>query len=479
MLHLFDRKKRNNGKPKAIRRFFNLLLGIILLLTFIPNNSSSAQNLNSVYADDPTGMLIYKTFGDPETDLQPPPAPCEGENCDADSTAFYKPYSVGSLSSESRSDLIEVTSPQMWPFSPTVKIFSHWPAGTTTTCSGMMVEAKYVLTAAHCIYSHAPENCLEGESACWVDDIEAIPSYQDGDQPFGESGYQTILTWKDWTISQDTNFDLAAIQLRYPIGASIGWLGVGFNNDDSYFTNNVLSSSSYPEDPPYDGERMYVWNGMVDDAVSSDEILYLNHDSDSGQMGGTLNGENGVAYGVYSLDIADTQTGVTRITYAKFDSIRTFIQEGQPKSDLDLTAFDVQAKPKWNFPGHKLTDVNVFIQNYSTTDIPFGCYQIDIYLSPDNLISESDTLLNSFTYESAFGPNQGVRVAVPPETELWLPNVIHGSEPNGGTFYVGVIVQSLDGEVNTENNRSDYYQPEPIWVNDSNNSNYVFPLWVR
>ncbi len=462
-----------------MKGFFNLLIGLFLILSLFPSTSSNAQSLDTVQADDSGGMLIYKTFGESETDLQPMPAPCDGENCDADSTPYYKPDFVTTTSAAGRSNLVEVTNPDMWPFSPTVKIFSHWPSGDTTTCTGMMVGEKFVLTAAHCVYTHQPAYCPTGETACWVDDIEAVPAYQDGSEPYGESGYQTILTWTDWTDSQSSDFDLAAIQLRYPIGVSIGWLGVGFNTDNSYFTSNLFSSTAYPEESPYDGERMYDWSGPVDDAVTSDEVFYINHECDTGQLGATLNGENGVLYGVYAFDDAGTRTGITRITYAKFDSIRTFIQAGQPKSDLDLTAFDVHADPKWNFPGHKLNGLDFYLQNYSMDSLPYGSYQIDVYLSLDNIIDDGDTLLNSFTYEGAFDPNQGIRVSVPPEVELWLPSVIHGSEPNGGTFYIGVVVGSLDGEVNVANNRSDYYQPEAVWINDSDNSNYLFPLWIR
>lgn len=462
-----------------MRGIFNLLMGLVLVLSLLPNSSSNALSLNTHQTDDPDGMLIYKTYGESETDLQPLPAPCEGENCDADSTPCYKPFSVESTSTGDRSGLVEVTDPDMWPFSPTVKLFSHWPSGLTSTCTGMMVEAKVVLTAAHCVYSHLPENCPAGEPACWVEDVEAIPAYQDGSEPYGKSGYQTILTWTDWTDSQNVDFDLAAIQLRYPIGATIGWLGVGFNTDDGYFTNNSFSSTSYPEESPYDGECMYRWDGSVDDAATSEDIFFLNQDCDTGQMGGTLNSEDAVIYGVYAFDDAGSQTGVTRITYAKFDPIRTFIEVGQPKSDLDLTAFDVHVGSKWNFPGQKLNGVDFYLQNYSIDPLPYDSYQIDIYLSTDNLISDSDILLNSYLYEGAFDPNQGIRVTVPPDVELWLPPELHGSEPNGGTFYIGVISAGLDGEINLANNRSDYFQPEAIWINDSDNSNYFFPVWVR
>ncbi|MBG0788773.1 MAG: hypothetical protein H0S79_27095, partial [Anaerolineaceae bacterium] len=100
-------------------------------------------------------------------------------------------------------------------------------------------------------------------------------------------------------------------------------------------------------------------------------------------------------------------------------------------------------------------------------------YLVEIYLSTDNLITTADTYLGTVTYEGAFEANRGVRVT--PDQALTLPNELHGSETCGGTFYIGTIVDLSDA--NPDDNSANYFQPVPIWVFDSDNSNYLFPIW--
>lgn len=462
-------KKEFFAPIPLVVRFMACLLLISILLPLQP---VSAKQETGPAVTETEGLLIYKSFENPSPDTQSLPAPCSGEDCDLGSTDHYKPFTPFITTTSNPSP---VDNPSLWPYAATVKILSHWPSGVTSTCSGTLVDAKYVITAAHCIYTFAPENCNEGDSSCWVDDLEALPAYQNGEAPAGRSGYESILTWTDWTENQMPEYDLAAIKLRYPLGAQVGWLGAGFNADDSFFTESTFALAGYPEAAPYNGEDMAFWSGQVSIADSSVDLLHLNRNFDAGWDGATLNAENGVAYAVVSS--VDPAAGVTltRITYRKFDAIRAFILDGLPKVDGgNLTTFSVQADPKWNFPGRTLTLTNVTLWNYSNSALPYATFPVDIYLSADNCISAADdTYLGTYTYEGAFEANQGVRISL--NQPLLLPEEIHGSEVLGGTFYIGTIVDFEDA--NLDDNPSDYYQPEAIWVFDSDNSNYIFPIW--
>ena len=182
------------------------------------------------------------------------------ENCDQDFTPYYKPDV--NPTPYTRSELEQVTTTGMWPYTPTVKIYAHWPSGETTTCSGMLVQALTLVTAGQCVYTHQADLCPAGEESCWVDDLEAIPAYSNGEEPFSKSGYQSILTWTAWTEAENSAYDLAAVQLRYPIGAPLGWLGIGFNTDDSFFTNQSFNSTSYPLSAPFNGVKLWL-NGRT------------------------------------------------------------------------------------------------------------------------------------------------------------------------------------------------------------------------
>ena len=450
----------------------SLLTGIVLFACLFPLSTAYAQT------EPPTepaperisaeNQLIFKTFGDPVAQTQPLPAPCSGEACAFGATAWYKPFTVFIPSDEA---LPPAENPSLWPNAATVKLLSHWPSGETTTCSGMLVDAKYVLTAAHCLYTHLPENCSGDDLACWVDDLEAMPAYQGGEAPAGRSGYESILTWTDWTESAAPYSDLAAVKLRYPLGAEVGWVGIGFNADDAFFANNTFALSGYPES---DGADMAFWSGGVNGV--SDELLHLTADLAAGWEGATLNAEDGRAYGVVSA--AQTGLGVTviRLTYPTFEAIRTFIQEGQPKEDGgNLTPFMVSAGPEWAFPGNALNPLDFILWNYSNSPLPADSYPVDIYLSTDNYITTEDTYLGTTTFEGALAANQGLRLS--PTQLFWLPEEIHGTEVLGGTFYIGAIVNFADA--NPDDNGTDYYQPQPIWVFDSDNSNYTFPIWCQ
>lgn len=463
---------RNKLKSVAGRSWAVRIMTCLLLVTLLlPTHPANAQQPVPSSTLESEGMLIFKNFEDPSPVTHPHPAPCSGADCDFGLTAYYKPFTPFITNTSNPSP---VDNPSLWPYAATVKIVSHWPSGASSTCSGTLVDAKYVLTAAHCVFTFLPENCEAGDSSCWVNDLEALPAYQDGEAPAGRSGYETILTWTDWTDSQLAEYDLAAIKLRYPLGAQVGWLGAGFYADDTFFTNNTFAIAGYPESAPYNGADMAIWTGQVSVVNASNDLLQLNGNFDTGWDGATLNAENGVAYGVVSSVAGGTDVTLTRITYEKFDAIRTFIQDGQPKEDGgNLTSFFVQAGPEWNFPGQELTDMDFILWNYSDSALPYATYLVDIYLSTDNLITTADTYLGTASYEGAFDANQGVRVI--PDQVLSLPEELHGSETCGGTFYIGTIVNFSDA--NPDDNGANYFQPEPIWVFDSDNSNYLFPIW--
>ena len=453
-----------------------ILISALILCAYPAQTISAQSNTND---DEPPqeNRLIYKHFAG-DIDFGSLSAHCE--DCNEGYIPHFKPDIE--QPGEHRyltdgPDWVEVSAPLMWPFSATVKVRSHWPVGEPTDCSGMLVDARYILTAAQCVYTHSSERCLAGDDACWVEDLEGIPTYADGNEPLGKSGFSTIMTWTAWTEAQNFDFDLAAVQLRYPIGGYTGWMGVGFATDNDLFTEFEITSMSYPLDPPFYGEIMYLWEGSFTDATTSDEILYFDGSGDPGQSGAAYNRNNGITYGVFSHNDPILGAAVTRITYQKFDALRTFIEEGTPKGEPDLSIFNVQATPSWMFPGETLHSLDFYVYNHANTDLGWATYTFDIYLSTDNLITPEDALLGNVTYTGSIPGSSGFRLSVAPESLPSLPETIHGPGPLGGVYYLGVI--STLSDANETNNRSDYYQPKPIWINDSDNSTYFFPIWLR
>ncbi len=452
------------------------LMVFCALILGLGQDFTAVAQTDQTISSETTNLLIFKDFGkEPYTGSLP--EACTG-NCDHDSTPWYKPDE--NPAPYTRSELTEAPTTGMWPYTPTVKIYSHWPSGEVTTCSGMLVQALTLVTAGQCVYTHQADLCPVGKESCWVEDLEAIPAYADGEDPYGKSGYQTILTWTAWTEAENSAYDLAAVQLRYPIGAALGWLGVGFNTNDSDFLTNEFTSTSYPVSAPFNGEAMAEWTGTF--SAAETDTLHTENTGDDGQIGagfygadGIVYGTDGIVYGILTNPDAGGESIITRITYEKFAAIREFIELGMPKEALDLAVFDVHAAPLWNIPGQLINHLDFYVQNFSTEDLPEGTYAFDVYLSDDVLITDTDTWLGSVTFTGEIPATSGMRLSFSSSAGLALPAEIQGDQPNGGTFYIGVI-STLTEDVNPVNNRSNYYQPEPVWVNDSDNCNFFFPI---
>jgi V8-like Glu-specific endopeptidase len=100
--------------------------------------------------------------------------------------------------------------------------------------------ANLILTAAHCVYS-----------STYASNIEFVPEYHAGQQPYGAWVVKTITVATGWQQSQDPNLDFAFLSVAPPAGTRLPiqfvtgglWLGIdrgyrhqieviGYNNTD-------------------------------------------------------------------------------------------------------------------------------------------------------------------------------------------------------------------------------------------------------
>jgi V8-like Glu-specific endopeptidase len=80
-------------------------------------------------------------------------------------------------------------------------------------CTASVVDsltANLILTAAHCVYA-----------STYASDIEFVPAYHDGQQPYGGWAVQTIVVAAGWQQSHDPNLDFAFLSVAPPPGTRL------------------------------------------------------------------------------------------------------------------------------------------------------------------------------------------------------------------------------------------------------------------
>ncbi len=215
---------------------------------------------------------------------------------------------------------------------------------STISCSGILVGDNEVLTAGHCV-------AAGGSDPSYANAITVVPAYNMGASPFGYTQMSQWISFTQWTDNGNWDYDIAMVQLLQPIGNNVGWLGFGYNVDNSFYTNpsNTFHSFGYPAQNDAGqtvfegGERMYYMNGYIDYFESSNSMCHYNLGFKGQSGSGLYYNDNGNRFALGVLSHGSNQvpnTCHTRINGWMFNHFLDFMGvaslEEEVSSNVDI-----------------------------------------------------------------------------------------------------------------------------------------------
>lgn len=323
-----------------------------------------------------------------------------------------------------------INNPNSLPYRPVVKI------GNVT---GVLIDPYHILTAGHVISFNSG-----------MGTTKVTAGYDNGTEPYGAA--YPVLVYLLSNYSSTSSTDLGIIKLDRPIGALVGWDGYGFNSDNSYFKSGYFFNPSYPSASPYNGMAMFNWKNIFDTVFT--DFMYSFRSGYSGMSGSPAilpSGGNYVVSGV----LVSSGIKFNRITATKYDAINTVLNLNTPDG-FDMIPLGVDGYPKKVKSGSSMDSISLAVLNYSKESRSNQEVTINVYISNDSIVTQSDDLIGTYTKTVNLSSKNSEIVKI----QSGLP-VINKPE---GTYWIGAIIS---GDNTTTNNTTGRYDVSKIKVTGS------------
>lgn len=256
-----------------------------------------------------------------------------------------------------------------YPIRTSIKIFNVVNDTFKNKCSGSMISRRHVLTASHC-YSDP------NTSSIFVNRLYVCPVYDDGEPSTALhcSEVTKLYLYKNWSITYE---DFTILELQDPIGEETGWLGIGYNDDDNFFAQDIYHKFSYPavndyynagDTTAYNGDTLYHSHGKLDKPIGL-FLLANGATAQRGESGSSItrvvNNEDYTSYGVLTY----APFSHNRLASKTFNDIKSIIKEDlsiDPNTDKS-EYFQVYPNPAVNSfqvkKYHSSDPINIEIYN--------------------------------------------------------------------------------------------------------------------
>ncbi|MGD8780193.1 MAG: T9SS type A sorting domain-containing protein [Ignavibacteria bacterium] len=228
-----------------------------------------------------------------------------------------------------------------YPIRTAVKIFHIVNDTLKQKCSGTLVSKNYVLTDCHCIGEYDSLGTFIFEDSIYI-----YPAFDNGNENplWGSTKALEYVTFSKNMNGYYRN-DIALIKLEDSLGLRNGWIGIGFNEDETFFGDNVFHKLSYPGTVDiadstriYNGDTLYYNYGKLD--LIDDEWLGYGINGIGGQSGSSLfytNNEEYYSLGTQVWTIYSRHIRINREIFYSFKSIidNTVTSIGVPNPVID------------------------------------------------------------------------------------------------------------------------------------------------